>query len=205
MDVSTLLKEYGPTYFPYLVFGCAVFENDITFVMAGIYVASIHHPLELWLAVACGVPGALIHDSIWFWLGHKNSGWLRGTSTWKRLGPQIESWAARFGARELFFCRFIPGTRNVSALFWGVHRMPAWLFYSIETAALSIWGSFLVWVGFKFGQQAEAFLGKVKQKHLGRWLLLALIITALVYFTVRAFTRHEIVKHGRPPEDPRAD
>jgi membrane protein DedA with SNARE-associated domain len=205
MDVSQLLRDHGPQYFPYLVFGCAVLENDITFIMAGIYAASVHRPEDIYIAIVCGVAGALVHDSAWFWLGKKNASWLRRTSAWKRLGPQIENWAARFGYKELFFCRFIPGTRNVSSLFWGVHRMAAWAFYAIETCALFLWGSLLVFVGFKFGQQAEALLGKVKTKHLGRWLLLALIITAAVYFTIRAFTRHEIVKHGKPPEDPRAD
>lgn len=209
MDVSHILKEHGPAYFPYLVFGCAVLENDITFIMAGIYVASLHlpHPFEqqLWVAVLCGVAGALVHDSVWFWLAKKNSSWLRRTSAWKRLGPQIENWAARFGMRELFFCRFIPGTRNVSMLFWGVHRMRAWIFYSIEAVALLLWGSVLVWVGFKFGQQVESFLGKVKEKHLGPRLLLVLVIITAAYFIIRAFTQHEIVKHGKPPEDPRAD
>jgi hypothetical protein len=68
-----------------------------------------------------------------------------------------------------------------------------------------IGGTLRFWVGFKFGKLAEIFLGKVKDKRLGRWLLLALIITVIIYFGIRAFTRHEIVKHGKPPEDPRAD
>ena len=210
MDVLHILKENGPAYFPYVVFGCAVVENDITFIMAGIYIASLHMPSAtanefLAQAALCGIAGALVHDSIWFWLGRKNASRLRGTTAWKKVGPQIESWAARFGQKEMFLCRFVPGTRNVSSFFWGVHRMKVWIFYGIEVCSLSIWGTLLVILGYKFWKQTEAFLGKVRDKHLGRWLLLALVLTAIAYFTIRAFTRHEIVKHGKPPDDPRAD
>jgi membrane protein DedA with SNARE-associated domain len=205
MDLSQIFQTYGPKYFPYVVFGCAVIENDITFIMAGIYAASVRPHLDLYEAIGFGIAGALVHDSIWYWIGRSNSAWLRRSSAWKRLGPQIENWAARFGVKELFLCRFIPGTRNVSVLFWGLHRLKPHFFYAIEVVGLLIWGTALTVVGYKFGQQAEALLGRVKQKHLGRWLLVALIITAIVYFTIRAFTKHEIVKHGKPPEDPRAD
>ncbi len=205
MDPVQIFSHHGPRIFPYLVFGCAVVENDLTFIMAGVYAASIHPHLDLVAAIAAGVAGALVHDSVWFWLGHNRSTWLRKSSAWKRLGPQIENWAARFGVRELLFCRLIPGTRNVSILFWGVHRMKPALFYGLEVLGLLCWGTLLTLAGFKFGQQAQAFLGKVKEQHLGRWLLLALLLSALIYWGLRLFTRHEIVKHGKPPPDPRAD
>jgi membrane protein DedA with SNARE-associated domain len=215
-DPSHLFDEYGPRLFPYVVFGCAVFENDVTFIMAGIYAASLaslathgdvgmRPHVDLVLGIVAGVLGALCHDSFWFFLGHNNSGWLKKTPAWKRLGPQIEYWSSRFGVRELFFCRFIPGTRNVSVLFWGIQQLSWTIFLAIDAASLAIWGTVLVTVGYKFGQSATALLGRVKQRHFGRWLLLALLITAIIYYVVRAFTKHEIVKYGKLPEDPRAD
>src|SRR5258708_26587056 len=99
MDPAQLFINYGPRFFPYVVFGCAVFENDVTFIMAGIYAASVRPHLNPMLAIGAGVVGALCHDSFWFALGHNRSGWLRRTSAWKRLGPQIEAWALRFGVR----------------------------------------------------------------------------------------------------------
>jgi membrane protein DedA with SNARE-associated domain len=209
MDPSYLLHEFGPRYFPWVVLFCAVFENDVTFVMAGIYAASVHapfHPPHLWLGLLAGVVGALCHDSFWFSIGHHRSHWIKTTKAWRKVGPQIEQWAARWGPWELFICRFIPGTRNASQLFWGVQRLPLWLFYLLDGAAISIWGWLLMYIiGFRFSRQAEAIIGKVHQKHLGGYLSIALLITALVYYAVRAFTRHEIVKHGKPPADPRAD
>jgi membrane protein DedA with SNARE-associated domain len=205
MDPAELLTSYGPKYFPWVVMSCALLENDITFVVAGIYAASVHPHLNPAWAIGAGVIGALGHDTFWFVLGHNGSTWLKGTSAWKRLGPQIEEWARRFGVRELFLCRFLPGTRNASVLFWGVQRLHPSLFYLIDTASLIIWATLMTLIGFKFGQQAEWFIGKVKHKHFGRFMLGALLLTVLVYYLVRVFTKHEIVKRGRPPEDPRAD
>ncbi len=205
MDPSYLLHEYGLRYFPLVVFICAVFENDITFIMAGIYAATVRPHPHLLVGIVAGVLGALCHDTFWFSIGHHRSSWIKTTKAWRKVGPQIESWAARFGHWELFFCRFIPGTRNASQLFWGVQRLKLWRFYSLEFLSLSIWGSMLMILGYKFSQQAESIIGKVRHKHLGRYMLMSLVIVALLYYAVRAFTRHEIVKHGKPPADPRAD
>jgi membrane protein DedA with SNARE-associated domain len=211
MDPSYLLHEFGPKYFPWVVFFCAIFENDVTFVMAGIYATSLRgltHQAQphLWLGLLAGVAGAVCHDSFWFSIGHHRSNWIKTTRAWRKMGPQIEQWAARWGPYELFICRFIPGTRNASQLFWGVQRLPIWQFFLLDATAVCIWGWLLMCViGYRFSRQAETFIGKVHHKHLGGYLLVAFLITALVYYAVRAFTRHEIVKHGTPPEDPRAD
>lgn len=205
MDPALLFQEYGPRFFPCVVFGCAVLENDVTFLMAGIYASSVHPHLSPWVAIAAGVLGALCHDTFWFLLARNRSSYIRRTSGWKRVGPQIESWAARFGTRELFFARFLPGTRLPSVFFWGLQRLPFHLFYLLEASALLLWGTLLTWLGFRFGQQTEVLLGHLKHKHLGKYLLIALVLSLAGYFLIRAFTRHEIVKHGQPPADPRAD
>ncbi len=205
MDPSYLLHEFGPRYFAWAVFFCAIFENDVTFIMAGVFAATVRPHPNLWMGVLAGVAGALCHDSFWFAIGHRQSNWIKTTRAWRKVGPQIEQWAARWGPLELFFCRFIPGTRNGSQLFWGVQRLQIWKFYLIDAASLTIWGTMLVFLGLKFSQRAESWIGKVRHKHLGRYMLVVLLITALIYYTVRAFTRHEIVKHGKLPEDPRAD
>ncbi len=216
MDTTHLLQQYGPVYFPWVVFVCALFENDVTFVMAGIYASTVHHRIvesgtlgaphpSLVFGVLAGVMGALCHDSFWFFLGHHRSKWIKKTKAWRNVGPQIEQWAARFGALELFFCRFIPGTRVTSQLFWGVQRLKLWKFYLIESSGLAIWATTLTFLGYRFSLHAQSIMGKVKQRHLTRYLLLTLVLTALIYYGVRVFTRHEIVKRGTPPEDPRAD
>src|SRR6476646_1028672 len=114
MDPGHIFREHGPTYFPYLVMVCAMFENDVTFLMAGIYAASVRPHLSPSVAVVAGAVGALCHDTFWFALARHRSKWIRETRVWKKIGPQIEQWGYRFGVRELFMARFIPGTRNPS-------------------------------------------------------------------------------------------
>src|SRR4051812_13253943 len=108
MDPSVLLHHYGPRYFPYVVFFCAMLENDVTFLMAGIYAASVKPHLDPVVAIFAGVVGALCHDSFWFFIARHRADWIRKTRVWRQIGPQIEQWAARFGVRELFYARFIP-------------------------------------------------------------------------------------------------
>ncbi len=218
MDPTTVLQEYGPTWFPVAVFICAAFENDVTFVMAGVYCATLRHHMAvgaskdltinlhtIFLGVIAGVIGALCHDSFWFAIGHHRSRWIKTTRAWRTVGPQIEQWAARFGPWELFLCRFIPGTRNASQLFWGVQRLALWKFYLIDGVALAIWGTMLTFFGYKFSLQAESWIRNIGRKHVGKHLIVLLLLTSLIYVVVRAVTKHEIVKHGKPPDDPRAD
>jgi membrane protein DedA with SNARE-associated domain len=205
MDPAQLLHEYGPAYFPYVVLVCALLENDVSFVMAGIYAASVTPQLNPCVAIGAGIAGALCHDSFWFFLARNRAAWIKEKRAWKRIGPQVEQWASRFGVIELFLSRFIPGTRVPSVFFWGLQRLRIPIFYGVDLAALLIWGSALTFVGYKFGERAETMLGQIKQQHLGTYLLITLVLSLVIYFSVRAFTRYEIVKHGTPPDDPRAD
>lgn len=210
MDPKILLVKYGPAYFPWVVFFCAMLENDVTFLMAGIYAAALKqqhiqlHP-NPWVGVAAGVAGALCHDSFWFFLARHRAAWIKQTRVWKQIGPQIEQWSARFGVWELFLARFVPGTRNPSVFFWGLQKLRLPTFYGVNFMALTVWGTIVTMLGYFFGRQVEAIMGRIRQKHLGYYMLIALLITLIIYLTIRLFTQHEIKKHGTPPEDPRAD
>jgi membrane protein DedA with SNARE-associated domain len=208
MDPKELLVKYGPAYFPYVVFFCAMLENDVTFLMAGIYAASLrqhpHHP-NPWVAVGAGLAGALCHDSFWFYIARHRAAWIKQTRVWKQIGPQIEQWAGRFGVWELFIARFIPGTRNPSVFYWGLQHLRLPKFYGVNAAALAIWGTIVTMLGYFFGTQVENIIGKIKKNHLGRYLLIALLITLIIYLGIRLFAQYEIKKYGKPPDDPRAD
>jgi membrane protein DedA with SNARE-associated domain len=205
MDPKELLVEYGPRYFPYVVFFCAILENDVTFLMAGIYAASLKQHLNPWIAVGAGVCGALCHDSFWFYIARHRAAWIRETRVWKQIGPQIEQWASRFGVCELFIARFIPGTRNPSVFFWGLQHLRLPTFYAVNAAGLALWGTIVTMLGFFFGQRVEFIIGRIRQKHLGRYLLFVLLITLIIYLAIRLFAQYEIKKYGKPPDDPRAD
>ncbi len=178
------LEQYGVL----AVFLCAIIENDVSFILAGVVcdLGIMHHAG----AVAAGVLGALIHDSIWFLIGHRGSETIRNHRFYQRVGPLVEGMARRFGPWELFFARFFYGTRNPSLLFWGIQRLPVWKFLALEILSLSIWGYFLVWLGDLLADRTTAFLGRLKV--IEHYLLGGLILAVLVYVIGRLFTRRAV-------------
>jgi membrane protein DedA with SNARE-associated domain len=190
--MQEFLIEYGQL----AIFLCAIVENDVTFILTGVIVhLSAIHPVP---AIVAGLAGALLHDSIWFWLGHTRSDTIKSHRVYRRVGPAVERLAAKFGPWELFVCRFIYGTRTPSIVFWGVQRLSVTSFLLIETLALLVWSSVLVTLGYLMSNSAAAIIGRVKSME--RWMLGALIIAVVGFLLARAFTRYELRKRLRPKE-----
>ena len=184
--MEQFLIEYGLL----AIFLCAVVENDVTFILAGVIV---HLGIvEAVPALLAGLGGALVHDSIWFWLGHARAETVRSHRVYRRLGPAVERLAAQFGPWELFFCRFVFGTRTPSLVFWGVQHLPVRKFLLIEGLALSLWGSVLVAVGFFLSNSAALIIGRVKSFE--HWMLGAFLLAGAGFLVTRLLTRHEIKK-----------
>lgn len=184
--MQEFLLEYGLL----AVFLCAIVENDVTFILTGVIVhLSTMHPVP---AIVAGLAGALLHDSIWFGLGHWRSETVRSHRVYRRVGPAVERLAARFGPWELFVCRFIYGTRTPSLVFWGVQRLSVTTFLLIEILALTLWATVLVALGYFLSNGAAIIIGKVKSME--RWMLGALIIAVVGFFLARVFTRYELRK-----------
>ena len=157
------LTEYGLL----AILFCALFENDVTFILTGVIIdRGIVHPV---MGVVYCLAGALGHDLFWYWLGHKKSETIRQSRVYRRVGPLVERLALRFGAGELFFCRFIYGTRSPSLVFWGVQRMPLYKFLAIDGLALALWGTFLAALGYFLSDRTAALIGTVKSFE--HWLL----------------------------------
>src|SRR5215212_5435829 len=99
--MESFLSHYGLL----ALFVCALVENDVAFLLAGVMVhLGLVTPLDGFLAAICG---ALVHDSAWYALGNSRAAVIKSSRLYRRLGPLVERLADRFGAWELFFCRFI--------------------------------------------------------------------------------------------------
>lgn len=188
--MQEFLLEYGLL----AVFLCAIVENDVTFILTGVIVHL--GMINAFGAVLAGLVGALVHDSIWFWLGHSRSETIRSHRVYRRVGPAVERLANRFGPWELFVCRFIYGTRTPSLVFWGVQRLSVIKFLLIEGLALTIWGTILTTLGYLLSNSAAAIIGRVRSME--HWMLGALIIAVAGFLFARVFTRYEIRKRLPP-------
>ncbi|HEV7869545.1 MAG TPA: DedA family protein [Chthoniobacteraceae bacterium] len=192
--MEQLLLQYGLV----AVFLCAVVENDVTFLLTGVIAhLGLVHPL---FALIYCIAGALVHDSLWFWLGYSRSESVRASRVYRKVGPLVEKLADRFGPWELFLCRFIYGTRSPSLVFWGVQQLSYTRFLLIETLALTVWGTILAGVGYGLSGTAAALMGRVRSME--HWVLGAAVIIVIVVLAMRYFARHEIRKHLPPREGP---
>ena len=189
--MQEFLLEYGLL----AIFLCAIVENDVTFILSGVIVhLSAIHPIP---ALVAGLCGALLHDSIWFWLGHYRSETIRSHRVYRRVGPAVERLANKFGPWELLVCRLFYGARTASIVFWGVQRLSVTTFLLIETIALTVWGSVLLALGYFLSTSAAAIIGKVRSME--RWMLGALVIAIAGFLLARLITRYEI-RRRLPPK-----
>lgn len=188
------MAEFLSAYGQLAAFLCAIFENDVTFILIGVLAhLQMIDPLRALLA---GLAGALVHDSLWFWLGHARSETIKRHRVYRRVGPAVERLAARFGPAELFLSRFVYGTRTASIVFWGVQRLALTTFLLIEIVALALWGSALAAAGYGFSHAAAAIIGHVR--NVEGWMLGAFIMAVALFLAARIATRHSLRKRLPP-------
>ena len=193
------MREFLSVHGLWAAFLLALIENDVAFIAIGVVAKlgddnPITPDLNLFAVIPAAIIGALIHDSVWFALGHMNSDTIKSTKVYRRVGPMIERLARRFGPWEIFVARFIYATRNPSSVFWGIQRLPWLRFAGIELVALTIWGGILVAVGFHSTGWALRLLGKVEGKHHPYLLIGAIFVAFAVIALIRFFNRRGIVK-----------
>jgi membrane protein DedA with SNARE-associated domain len=95
---------------------------------------------------------------------------------------------SRRGTVAVFLCRFIPGVRHVSSIPAGAARMPLLPFLLASVAGATIWNTFLLWVGWKFGRDERAIAALKSHLDLVGIVLLALL-AAYVAWEVRQSRR----------------
>ncbi len=209
------MLEFLTTYGIIAAFLLALVENDVAFIAIGVVAKlgdsnPLTPDLNPYLAVPVAIAGALVHDSFWFGLGHFNSHWIKASKVYQRIGPFVERLANRFGVWQIFFARFIYGTRNPTAVFWGIHQLRYTRFLSIEFLSLLIWGSTLSTISFHFTGWALRLIGKVQGPHPHRKIIFTALAIAFVVVAVLAWiNRHRIYQkeveeaaaHHLPPPD----
>ena len=193
------MREFLSIYGLWAAFLLALIENDVAFIAIGVVAKlgdnnPITPDLNLFAVIPAAIIGAIIHDSVWFAMGHLHSDTIKSSRVYRRVGPMIERLARRFGPWEIFVARFIYATRNPSSVFWGIQRLPWIKFAGIELVALSVWGGILVGVGFHSTGWALRLLGKVEGKNHPYLLLIAILVAFVIIVLLRVFNRRGLVK-----------
>ncbi|HEU4612115.1 MAG TPA: DedA family protein [Kofleriaceae bacterium] len=135
--------------------------------------------------------GAMVGSGIGYWIGAAG-----GKPLLLKYGKYLlirrhdiektERWFANHGKATIFFARLVPVVRHIISLPAGVARMPLRAFFVQTFLGATLWGSFLVLLGYYLGEHWEAVANKLKRFDL---VLGVLIVVAVLVFAVRIYIK----------------
>ncbi len=166
-------------------------ETDLIFLVIG----ALAHSGVVHLAscVPVAILGAVLHDTVVFWLSKNRADWVRAQKAYKKFAPSIEKFASKTGPWQLSICRPLYGTRYPTIIFWGLQSLSYPRFYVSILAGLLPWASALVGVGFTLSNHLDDFdEWLLEAKH---WILGVIAVIALI-----AYVRHRL--HRNIPSHP---
>ncbi len=161
------------------VFVGVLVPGEIGIVLGG--VLANQHKLALWIVLVAAVSGAIIGDSVGYWVGSRY-----GESILRHLPNRIvdddkieraEQTVRRYGGRAVFVGRFtaalralVPGTAGMSGVRYGK-------FFAWNAAGGTVWACAYVLIGYLAGSQYQRI--EKYANYLGI-LLLAVVVLVLV-------------------------
>jgi membrane protein DedA with SNARE-associated domain len=118
--------------------------------------------LPYWPVLAGAIIGAVLGDSVSFWLGRRYGGGLCRIWPFTRnpdLLPNGMRFFAKHGGKSVFIGRFFGPVRAVIPLAAGVLRMPRGLFWLANITSAIVWAPMLVFAGDAVGNVGDRLIG----------------------------------------------
>ena len=147
--------------------------------------------LPYWPVVAGAVLGAILGDSVSFWLGSRYGGGIDRIWPFTRnreLLPNGIRFFAKHGGKSVFVGRFFGPVRAVVPLAAGIMRMPwGWFWFANVTSAI-VWAPMLLLAGDAVGDIGDRMIGSANTA--------LLVFGGLTVFGIIA-TVWAMVKSGR--------
>jgi membrane protein DedA with SNARE-associated domain len=105
---------------------------------------------------------------------------------------KTENWFQRHGKATIFFARLVPVIRHIISLPAGIARMPLRQFFLQTFLGATLWGSFLILLGYYLGQNWESVANKLKRFDLviGVLIVVALLVLAIRFLAKRRRERN---------------
>jgi len=176
--------------------------EDLTLVATGYLIhLKLAHPLP---AVAVGILGILTGDQFVYTLGrHFGPRIVRHRWFSKILSAERYDWIQkkfdRFGAKLVFFARFVSGLRGAVFVAAGVLQMPRGRFLLFDLAGAAISVPLFILLGLLFGPHLESLLLHLSR---ARNAVLLLIALTAIFFALRGLARR---RYGIGPDSPRGE
>ena len=150
--------------------------------------------LIVWPLLAAATLGAIAGDAFAFWLGHHYHARILSAWPFSRYPAAVrhsERFLEKYGARSIFFARFLPGVRAFVPLLAGTLGMNVARFYVVNIISAAIWAPAHILPGMLFGVTFHA-LGPAA-KPLGALLLTLFVLSWLLVRSLRY-----VVSRGLP-------
>jgi membrane protein DedA with SNARE-associated domain len=170
------------------------FPGETMLLAAAIYAGTMHqsgspHELNIVLVIAAASGGAIIGDSIGYWLGRlfgyelllRYGGYIKFDHRKMKLGQYL-FW--KHGGKVVFFGRFVAVLRTFAALLAGINCMPWPRFLLYNVTGGIVWATVFGTAGFYFGKSVAHLLSTV-----GIFLLVGGAIAAVIGYVF--FRRHQ--------------
>jgi membrane protein DedA with SNARE-associated domain len=189
----------GVAIVAYLVVGLVIGVESMgvplpgeTTLVAAALLASQHH-LKIEFVILAAAAGAIIGDSIGYFVGRK-----AGRQLFDRLGRRFhhfspdrivraEKYFHKYGVWTVFFGRFVALLRIFAGPMAGMLRMHYPRFLAANAAGGIAWSATIGIVAYKVGDNADKIFGRVSL-----WALVAIAAVAVVLYAV-----HKIRKRRR--------
>jgi membrane protein DedA with SNARE-associated domain len=177
------ITSFGESF----AFVSLLFPGTSILIVAGTLMSA--GSLPYWPVLAGAVTGAVLGDSVSFWLGHRFGDGLGRIWPFTRspdLLPSGIRFFARHGGKSVFIGRFFGPVRAVIPLAAGIMRMPrGWFWFANVTSAL-VWAPMLLFAGDAVGNVGERLIGSASTVLLVFGGLTVLGIIAIVWAMVKS-------------------
>lgn len=165
--------------------------STLVFPFAGFLAAKGVFSLPLVLALNSA--GALVGSGISYWVGAAG-----GKPLLLKYGKYVlirrkdiektEAWFANHGKATILIARFVPVVRHIISLPAGIARMPLVPFFVQTFVGATLWGGFLIVLGYYMGEHWDTVANKIKRFDLVIGLT---IVVAVLVFAVRFFVKRK--------------
>lgn len=175
MDLQQLIIDYGY----WALFIGTFLEGETILVIAGFLAHSGYLQLH-WVMLAAFL-GTFAGDQTFFYLGRfKGIRFLEKRPLWHSKTDKVFALLKRHEVTVILGFRFLYGVRNVTPFVIGASRIHPGKFFLLNGLGAGIWAVAVGYLGYSFGDIAEAFLGEIKQYEV--YFLGALVVIGLAMF-----------------------
>jgi len=174
--------------------------STLVFPFAGFLAAKGVFSLPVVLAI--NSLGALVGSGLGYWAGAAG-----GKPLLLKYGKYVlirqkdiektEAWFSKHGRATVFIARFVPVVRHIISLPAGIARMRLVPFFVQTLLGASLWGGFLIILGYYMGEHWDTVANKLKRFDLviGGAIVIAVLVFA-VRFVIKRKRERRVVENN---------